>query len=428
MPNLNTAVLYKGSADRVQYLENFKGPYFSTMPAPYSTYVTTMRSSVTTPFFKTRKRPNPLPFNPFSYSLRNLEMWNGHYSRRSVYPASPSSNTSLDDVGYRDQGVTGIASPFTNAQLQSLREKHNMKLLSKIKNQKVNLAQAFGERHQAVRMFEGTASRIVSCVSNLRKGNFVGAATALGVAPKRRMTKKFERTFGPKTSERMSRKLRRQEQSALVADGWLALQYGWLPLFSDLYGAVESIADSRLPAKAYATARSRDKLEVDLNCMSSGIRTVSGVGIYEISSCIRYSASPTGSPLTKPLKQLGITNPVNLAWELLPYSFVVDWFLPIGQFLNSLDATAGVTFEGGCQTIFQKYEGVAEISQHLYTPGALGSYTSVDQYWKSSEKLVFVNRNILSSFPTPILPSFQNPFSVRHTANAMALLQQTFRK
>lgn len=426
MPNLNSTVLNKGGADRVVLLENYHGPYYSFIAAPYSTYTSVTRNSVNTPLFHTDKKPNPLPFNPFSYSLRSLEMWNGYYTRDSVYPQSPPQTNYLHEVGFRDQGPTGIVLPFSGTQQAVARESVNTKLLSKVKNQKINLAQAFGERHQAVRMFEGTAKRVITCITSLRKGNFVGAAKALGVAPKRRMTKRFERTFGPQISEQMSRKLRRKEQSALVADGWLALQYGWLPLFKDLHGAVESIADSQLPPKAFMTVRARTKLESGLGHLSAGIKTIAGQARYEVSSVVRFSA--TGAPMTRPFTSLGITNPVAVAWELMPFSFVVDWFLPIGKFLETLDATNGVVFEGGAQTIYQLIDGTASISQNVNTPGARGSYVKVSQYWVSKEKFVYVNRNKLNSFPTPILPSLKNPFSATHAANSMALLHKLFRK
>lgn len=34
------------------------------------------------------------------------------------------------------------------------------------------------------------------------------------------------------------------------------------------------------------------------------------------------------------MQQLGFANPVGLAWELIPYSFVVDWALNIGSYLD----------------------------------------------------------------------------------------------
>lgn len=44
----------------------------------------------------------------------------------------------------------------------------------------------------------------------------------------------------------------------------------------------------------------------------------------------------------KSLVQLGLTNPAEVAWEVVPFSFVIDWFIPVGNFLSSLDSLVGV--------------------------------------------------------------------------------------
>ena len=42
------------------------------------------------------------------------------------------------------------------------------------------------------------------------------------------------------------------------------------------------------------------------------------------------------------LQQLGLLNPASIAWELVPYSFVLDWFSNIGQVLGQFTAFAGL--------------------------------------------------------------------------------------
>jgi len=54
-------------------------------------------------------------------------------------------------------------------------------------------------------------------------------------------------------------------------------------------------------------------------------------------------------------KQLGLTNPVQVLWDAVPMSFVVDWFLPVNKYLSSFDASLGVTLgpvvqSKSCQT------------------------------------------------------------------------------
>lgn len=80
------------------------------------------------------------------------------------------------------------------------------------------------------------------------------------------------------------------------------------------------------------------------------------------------------------LNQLGLANPLATAWELVSYSFVVDWFVPIGPVLNALSARAGLIFVDGSKsnrvtgyaTYTNRYTGV---DSKIYSPDANGKIT-----------------------------------------------------
>jgi hypothetical protein len=48
---------------------------------------------------------------------------------------------------------------------------------------------------------------------------------------------------------------------------------------------------------------------------------------------------------------LGLANPVAIAWELIPFSFVVDRFVDVGSYLNSYSETFGWEISPGCRTV-----------------------------------------------------------------------------
>lgn len=48
-------------------------------------------------------------------------------------------------------------------------------------------------------------------------------------------------------------------------------------------------------------------------------------------------------------------DPIVSAWELIPFSFVIDWFINIGDWVNSISPFAGGTFKGACVSIKDDY-------------------------------------------------------------------------
>lgn len=193
------------------------------------------------------------------------------------------------------------------------------KLRSKIKEQNVNLAQSFAEYQQVSGMFLRAGRDVVNTFRSLRNG---------------RALSEFVRILQGKHGDPLSKR---------IANRWLEYQYGLKPLISDMYGLADQLT-SNLTLGQYRfvgasvtanrigfTSGQYDNLH-KWSCRTTQEMKVKGIA--------RYKVSASG---IKPLAQIGVTNPVALAWELIPYSFVVDWLFNIGNFLNSLDALVGVT-------------------------------------------------------------------------------------
>lgn len=79
-------------------------------------------------------------------------------------------------------------------------------------------------------------------------------------------------------------------------------------------------------------------------------RKIAAVESYPLNGCtftgqlkfIRTVFYRVESPGLALAAELGLTNPALIAWELLPMSFLVDYFLKIGAFLESADALLGL--------------------------------------------------------------------------------------
>jgi hypothetical protein len=128
-----------------------------------------------------------------------------------------------------------------------------------------------------------------------------------------------------------------------------------------------------------------------------------------------------GEPLDAFLKQIGFDNPISLAWEILPYSFVLDWFLPIGDFLDGLNRWKGLSFVSGWEVQFTRKTTLADIYYYFEDSTRVQC-----RYGNWSSDAVLLDRSALNDFPQVQWPSWKNPVSVTHAANALALMRVAF--
>ena len=100
------------------------------------------------------------------------------------------------------------------------------------------------------------------------------------------------------------------------------------------------------------------------------------------------------------LSQLGLTDPLGIAWELTRLSFVADWFVPIGAWLQARSADTGWTFVQGCSS------ALCRLNKRRLGPLAHswmnGPYScQVTLYGKSGGSGVRFARTTFGQSPTP---------------------------
>jgi hypothetical protein len=110
----------------------------------------------------------------------------------------------------------------------------------------------------------------------------------------------------------------------------------------------------------------------------------------------------------KLLSQVGISNPLLLAWELVPYSFVIDWLIPVGDYLGRLDSLNGVSDLTIGKSVMWETDTIGDVRSF---PGAVRDYR------------FSTNRSTSSSIPIPNL-AYRPSTSMTAVANGVALLRQ----
>lgn len=221
----------------------------------------------------------------------------------------------------------------------------SIKLVTKLQEQMrgtdFNMAVFLGEGHQTLALIADTAKRIAAALYHLRTGRLhlaVGAlieGTARGNARKVRINRKGDKIYvDPAQLYSRQRPAAGQSESQFMATEWLKLQYGWLPLLQDAYGAAQSLAH-HLSSPFTQSYRVRCRKE------ESGTATRVVTELYTASTPWTRShgrsiiARVTENSDSSIAAKLGLLDPEIVAWELVPFSFVVDWFIPIGSYLQA---------------------------------------------------------------------------------------------
>jgi len=194
-----------------------------------------------------------------------------------------------------------------------------VKVLGNIADAKINISVAFAEASKTSNLIYDTARRIDRAYRAFRRGNFQEVARQLNITPKR------------------------------VHKNWLEYKYGWMPLLMDVKGYAEFFAQQHVGKKVRFTESSRAKYtssktwtEVYTPFGIPPTALVSHFYSYETAVRTRFWCE-LDNPHMAELQQLGVTNPALVVWELIPYSFVFDWFVSVGDWLQGLTAMHGVS-------------------------------------------------------------------------------------
>lgn len=127
---------------------------------------------------------------------------------------------------------------------------------------------------------------------------------------------------------------------------WLEYWFGWSPMLQDIFAAVE-LLDSEYPSGVVRAASG-----------ASVSRSGSVFDPYEGKViCVIQADVQLVNPMLYRANQFGVLNPAVIAWELVPFSFLVDWFLPIGNYLASFSDFAGLELRNSFHTKVFKGKG-----------------------------------------------------------------------
>jgi hypothetical protein len=197
---------------------------------------------------------------------------------------------------------------------------------------------------------------------------------------------------------------------------WQSLSYGsftWgvMPLVSDLMGIASALRNINAKLDSFDYA---DSIKVDL----SQPKPTSGGGWYVSSGTANVSKRGKGDisfqhPGAQILDRLGFHPRLSTAWDLVPLSFLVDYIIPIGDFLSSYEQAGwiGAVYMRGWLTIKSEYT----TSYYNYTYAPSGGDTSISSFqrWSFSDILIDTPpRDSIKTLRPTSVPTLSQLFSL----------------
>jgi len=277
-----------------------------------------------------------------------------------------------------------------------------VKALNRLKDQEIHLGNFLAEGQQVVDLIGGTAKTIAKQVSSWRSRN----------PNKWGLVKQWQRGNLAK------------DLWHCIPNSWLQMQYGWIPLMSDVEGAANHLARLSLTQKPLIFSKGQAKNEEDVEkpvTARSGFASNSAIATWEMKQAVYvHLVYGLNSPALVQLSQLGLINPAEIVWEITRYSFVVDWFLPLGSWMSSLTANVGYDFVTGT---LSRHTKCGYKSSRVKTTSADAQLVRPPGYSGSTVNFV---RTCYTSSPVPGL-YVKSPISLKHALNGISLLLQAFR-
>lgn len=402
MPTVNRTMDYPGTIVRVDTID---GKVTTSTSAALQGRDVLYKVWARTPnYWGKRQLGARVPVNSYDLTIEHVVIPYGTWQ----YLWIPNGNRN-DFRGPWPQGYgsrTYLSTPLSV--VQSMNAECEARMLSRIKAEKVNWGVMAAELGQTISLIGSTARALAGTIVNLKRGRFLHAAQALGLPIGSSRVRKAAGRYN---------RLYPKDPTKAAANGWLALHFGWEPLLSDVHGSCEAIANWQYERKAPIQTST-----VKVKRASQAREAPPGdfITTYDTETVIKYVTSYRVSNADfQRFQSVGLTNPLSIAWEMMPWSFVVDWFLPIGRWLGNLDALVGVEFVDASWTRVDDQR----ISMVINSSTVSGS-TRYTYKLQGYTKRVTIQRR--SSIPPSVLtlPRFKSPFSTTHAVTGLALLRQ----
>lgn len=301
------------------------------------------------------------------------------------------------------------------------------------------------EAHKSWDTIYSRAKSLALVVKYCRSGNVAALSRMLGGASTRRPIPKRFLVWDNDGKPLLSKRGRLQNRYAAslrtttdsryldkASQLWLEYRYGWSPMVYDIIDQLKAVSApefrAHLTRNTLRTARgtaSRMYGAITPRTAVAGGLTYTGETRSEITyttrAYVHYKSTVAGSFLER-LNDFGLFDIPEATWELVPFSFIVDWFVPVGDWLKALTPKIGV--EILAQGFTAEHNSVAETVLTGFPSPTVGGVTfSPAAPIGSRDRVTQKIRNRQTYLGVPAYPPIDVKLNVKRMADAVALLK-----
>lgn len=274
---------------------------------------------------------------------------------------------------------------------------------AKVKDQKINAAMTLLGAKSTLQAITSRLNSLHKFVRDVRSGNLVRALSKM---------KRYHRDSTASAIDKY-RNLNHKAGKPL-AKMWLEVNFVHMQVYSDVKGLYDEFQKQvGLPfihgrsAKVDLSDKVRSVKTGNLGLYGSAAAVAGVVEVKKLHYCqLSYSID---NETLKRASSLGLTNVPFILWDATPMSYIADWVWPFGQYLQAMDATLGMTFEGGCIGSIRSAKGVLrECPTDEWNPG--GPSTPISGGFTATIDFKEYRRDVLIDDDISV-PGLKNPLS-----------------
>lgn len=210
-----------------------------------------------------------------------------------------------------------------------------------------------------------------------------------------------------------------------AAQLWLEYRYGWMPIVYDMIDHLKASDDYLHRHRPRSTSRGfdvrTDTSITNTEIVNNGGNTKLNLQTMRKETCVSRSGVmyESTNDVASSLDRYGLLDLPAAAWEIVPYSFVVDWFTNVGDWITAMTPKIGVNTLAAFSTQRVELEEIRKITSQTYSAGSSWDDTPLVGSMDTRKIITFVRT---PEATLPLHPSVDVNVTTKRAIDAISLL------